>query len=190
MKVNLGRSFRHPILLLRTLSPFSLAHHPSCEQFSGHCVEIRGRRLCIGCFIGFPATFIALAVIVYASYLGVMRLVLLDALLLGVVIEGVLFLVKMVHHAKRVSARVAIKIAQATGIAFLLYAPISMPWSIGAKIVAVFVVWMTLNTLMSAQRMYETGKTCEACDYKARWSKCPGFRDVVRKLCDAGFLKQ
>ena len=190
MKVNLRRSFLHPILLLRTLSPFSLAHHPSCEQYSGHCVEVRGHRLCIGCFIGFPATFIALAAIILATYFGILRLTFINTLLLGVGIEGILFIGKAIRHARKVSARVATKIAQATGIAFLLYAPISMPWSIAAKIIAVLMIWMTINSLMSAQRMYETGKTCEACKYKARWSRCPGFRDVVKKLLDGGFLTQ
>jgi hypothetical protein len=119
-----------------------------------------------------------------------MRLALFDILLLGVIIEGMLFLVKTAHHSKRVSERVALKIAQATGIAFILFAPLSLPWSITAKTIAVLMIWMMLNTLMSAERMYETGKTCDACKYKARWSKCPGFRETVEKLFNAGFLSE
>jgi hypothetical protein len=129
-----------------------------------------------------------LAVVAFASYLGIVRLALFDVLLLGVIIEAALFAVKMAYHANRASARVALKIAQATGIAFLLYAPLSMPWSATAKFLALLMIWMTLNTLMSAVRMYETGKTCDACTYKGRWSRCPGFKETIRKLCEAGFV--
>ena len=29
---------------------------------------------------------------------------------------------------------------------------------------------------------------CEECEFKMRWSKCPGFRDTACKLIDADFI--
>jgi hypothetical protein len=146
--------------------------------------------LCIGCFIGFPTTFIALAVLVIASYFGTINLALFDIVLLGVLIEVAALLVKILHHSTHTSVRVVMKIVQATGIAFILFAPLSLPWPAIAKVLVVLMIWMTLNMAMSAVRMYETGKTCDACQYKARWSSCPGFRETVKKLYSAGFITE
>jgi hypothetical protein len=41
---------------------------------------------------------------------------------------------------------------------------------------------------MNARRMVEIGKTCEGCDYRGRWSRCPGFEDLLCDLVEEGFL--
>ena len=41
-------------------NPFLLAHHPSCEYFSGHTLNFRGWRLCLGCFVIYPSAIVSL----------------------------------------------------------------------------------------------------------------------------------
>lgn len=40
--------------------PLLLAHHPTCEYYSHHVVEIYGQKLCMGCFIVYPVGFFSL----------------------------------------------------------------------------------------------------------------------------------
>lgn len=178
---------RHPIMFLRSLSPFNWSHHPDCESFRHHCVQLRGRRLCIGCFIGFPVTIATFIALVIASSLGI-QLDLQEVLLLGLGIEVSALLIKTLHFSKRVLARVAMKIVQAVGLAFIFFSPLTLQAPILFKLFIVFMLWSLFNTLMGAVRIYETGKTCTACEHNGSWSKCPGFKNLVKQLGDSGFL--
>ena len=38
-------------------------HHPECEEYKDHTINIGKIRLCIGCFIGYPVTFLTIILI-------------------------------------------------------------------------------------------------------------------------------
>jgi len=44
--------------------PLLLAHHPTCEYYSHHVIELYERKLCMGCFIVYPVGFTSLFVLV------------------------------------------------------------------------------------------------------------------------------
>lgn len=65
----------------------------------------------------------------------------------------------------------------------------SLSSELGAKIGLILFLYYPIITLMSARRMAEIGKTCKGCDYRGRWSRCPGFADFLCHLVDEGFLR-
>jgi hypothetical protein len=38
------------------------------------------------------------------------------------------------------------------------------------------------------KRIAEVEKECTKCEYEMRWSKCPGFKDILCPLVDTKFL--
>lgn len=40
--------------------PLLLAHHPTCEYYDHHTMELYGQKVCMGCFIVYPVAFISL----------------------------------------------------------------------------------------------------------------------------------
>jgi hypothetical protein len=44
--------------------PLLLAHHPTCEYYSHHVIELYGRKLCMGCFVVYPVASASLLVLV------------------------------------------------------------------------------------------------------------------------------
>ncbi|MHA1460330.1 MAG: hypothetical protein ACTSO8_02515, partial [Promethearchaeota archaeon] len=55
-------------LVIKSFGSFFLRHHPECENFKGHAVKLRKHEFCIGCFIGYPTSFISIII------LGVLKL--------------------------------------------------------------------------------------------------------------------
>ncbi|MEJ2280003.1 MAG: hypothetical protein P8Y70_19990, partial [Candidatus Lokiarchaeota archaeon] len=45
-------------LYLKSLKPIILSHHPKCENFKDHTLNIGSRKFCIGCFVGYPSAII------------------------------------------------------------------------------------------------------------------------------------
>jgi len=44
--------------------PLLLAHHPTCEYYSHHVIELYGQKLCMGCFIVYPVGVVSLLILV------------------------------------------------------------------------------------------------------------------------------
>jgi len=107
---------------------------------------------------------------------------------LGFSIEATAFLIKVLHFSKRVSVRVGLKIVQAVGVGFWFFVPLTLQAPLLLELLVVFMLYMAANTIVGAVRVYETEKTCGACEYKGNWSKCPGFKKVTKRLYEAGFL--
>jgi hypothetical protein len=192
LKVLLRRAFRHPITLLKSMGSFSLAHHPECQAFDHHCIRLRGHRLCIGCFIGYPVFAISLASLFVLSFMGVnsflgIRFASLDAFLLGAALQATV-LVGKVLHTTRVSVKVVFKCVQAIGLAFVFFPALIVAVPILVKTYLLFMLWTAFNAITGATKMYEIGKTCSSCRYKSQWSQCPGFKRTLDKLYEAGFL--
>jgi hypothetical protein len=57
-----------------------------------------------------------------------------------------------------------------------------------AKFLFIIFLYFGFVTLLNIKRSFEIFKECEGCEYKMRWSKCPGFRNMACKAIDAEFL--
>lgn len=49
--------------------PLLLAHHPTCEFYDHHTFELYGHKLCMGCFIVYPVSFVSLSTLVILRFL-------------------------------------------------------------------------------------------------------------------------
>jgi hypothetical protein len=174
------------------MGSFSLAHHPECSAYDGHCVRLRGRRLCIGCFIGYPVFAASLVVLFALSYWGIksfLGLVFASsyAFIFGAALQLTLVLGKIVH-IRRVSMKVALKTVQAIGLAFMFFPVLVLAVPLLLKVYLVLVLWSGFSAVTGATKMFEMGKTCGSCKYKGQWSQCPGFKSTIDKLFKAGFV--
>jgi len=57
-----------------------------------------------------------------------------------------------------------------------------------AKIFFILILYFGFITILNIKRSLEIFKECETCEYKMRWSKCPGFRDTACKLLELEML--
>ena len=57
--------------LLANLNPLLLSHHPNCEKYKDHTFLLGKYRFCIGCFIGYPSSFLVfiIGIFVFPRYL-------------------------------------------------------------------------------------------------------------------------
>jgi hypothetical protein len=57
------------------------------------------------------------------------------------------------------------------------------------KMALILALYLAVITVLTIRRLLEISKTCEACEYRMRWSKCPGFNNLVCSLIEEGFIK-
>jgi hypothetical protein len=124
-----------------------------------------------------------------SSFLSI-RFGIVEAILIGIAFESVTIFVKAAHAGKSVPAKIAVKSSQAVGLGFIFIPFLILQAPVIFKLYILIMIWSFFNVAMGAIRIYETGKTCDACEYKSRWSRCPGFRETVEKLYKAGFLSE
>ncbi|WXG43999.1 MAG: hypothetical protein WED04_08210 [Promethearchaeati archaeon SRVP18_Atabeyarchaeia-1] len=188
MKLQLRRAVFHPLKFLRSLGPFALAHHPGCEQFANHSLRLRNHRFCIGCFIGYPAFIASIVILWISSFLFGIGFGFIEAIIVGIAFESATIIVKALHAGESAHAKIAVKSSQGVGLGFIFYPFLMLQAPIIFKVYILFIIWSAFNLIIGAVRLYETGRTCEACEYKSRWSKCPGFRETVKRLRSSGFI--
>jgi len=56
------------------------------------------------------------------------------------------------------------------------------------KVLFILVLYLGFVTVLNIKRSFEIVHECESCEYKMRWSRCPGFRDTVCRLITSGFV--
>jgi hypothetical protein len=59
---------------------------------------------------------------------------------------------------------------------------------LGFKLVFIVMLYFVFVTVLNIKRSYEIFRECEECEYKMRWSKCPGFREIACRLVEEGFV--
>lgn len=103
--------------------PLLLAHHPSCEYYSHHVVEIYGQKVCMGCFVVYPVGFFSL------TSLLLLRLTVLDATIsavstlalytVGFSLLSPKVIAKIVPGQRNKKTRIVTKAMLAIGLAFV-----------------------------------------------------------------------
>jgi hypothetical protein len=112
-------------------NPLLLAHHPTCDYYSHHVINIYGIKLCMGCFIVYPVGFLSL------MFLSSIRLTILSTEMIAVstlslYISGftLIFpkvLMKIVPGRRKRMTRVLTKALLAIGLAFVSYPMVFRP---------------------------------------------------------------
>ena len=110
----------------------------------------------------------------------------------GVVGVGISLLSSVLHLTKNKKVKGVAKLILGSSFAAIcisiLIAGGNLFTSLDMKAVIIFMLYVPIITIMNAKRIYDTTKECEACEYKMRWSKCPGFEDLICKFVDEGFI--
>ena len=190
--LNMRRVIRHPFIFLRATDPFITSHHPACDHFDHHQVTIWGRKWCIGCTfnsISFFSAMLALLVIWWYDESLLVRFYLFWG---GVGFSILYFLVTLSGISdERKKVKVGSKFLLGSGFAgicwsILLYE--GLLTNIVSKVFIILMLYFGFITMLNIKRSLEIFKECEDCEYKMRWSKCPGFRDAACKLLEVEML--
>lgn len=105
--------------------PLLLAHHPTCEYYSHHVVELYGQKVCMGCFIVYPVSFFSLASLL------LLRLTVLEATIraiptlflytAGVSLLSPKVVAKLAPGQRTKTTRILTKAALAVGLALVAF---------------------------------------------------------------------
>lgn len=166
-------------LYLKSLGPILLSHHPSCDKFENHSIKAGKYRLCIGCFIGYPAVILSIIM------LGIFRI---DAyfspdilFLIGLILISSFFLGLFGLTEKKL-LKIIQKIIIGIGAGFIFWGIWSLPNSFLINFLFFIMVYGAGLTVLNAQHAYGIIKGCKHCTYYKKWEECPGFRDVYLRF--------
>ncbi len=189
---DIHRITRSPLAFLKILGPLFLSHHPSCSKYEHHTIEIRGRRFCIGCLFN-TASFLLASLMLITVWLIDLSLLSRSWLLYGGIGGMVLYLVIGILHlseSKRKKIATKFLLGSSFSAIFILVVTAggSIELMIQEKYALVFALYLLVFTFLLIKRAREFLKICEPCEYKMRWSRCPGFIDTVCELIDRSFV--
>jgi len=172
----------------KSFIPFLLSHHPECEKFKGHTLNIGRYKLCIGCFIGYPAAFIAILV---TPFLNLHNLVPSQILLILGLIFLATFVLSPLNLTKIKSIKIIQKILIGIGAALLFWGIMTSPNPRSTNKIVSLLVIMILISLLNVYHVYGLYHICYKCDTPFDWGKCLGFqtiRDNFKKENLSNFL--
>ncbi len=190
--LNMRRVIRHPLLFLKVTDPFISSHHPACNHFDSHIITIRGRKWCIGCTFN-SISFFSAMIILFSIWLIDETFFVRFYLFWGGIAQSLLYFLLSVSNIteERKRAKVASKFLLGSGFAFICWSVLlfeGLFTNLAPKILLILLLYLGFVTILNIKRSFEIFKECEHCEYKMRWSKCPGFRDAACKLINADFL--
>jgi hypothetical protein len=191
--LDLRRVIRHPLLFLRVTDPFVTAHHPACGHFDEHVAIIRGKRWCIGCTFNsffFFGVMLALFLVWLVDSALLSRFYLFWGGIGATVIYFLLSFLSISDESKRV--KIFSKFLLGGGFAGVCWSILLIDGLFStmlvAKLVLIIILYLGFITVLNIKRSLEIFKECRGCEFKMRWSKCPGFRDVACRLINEGYI--
>jgi len=155
-------------------NPFLLAHHPSCDTFSNHILNVRGWQLCLGCFVIYPSAAIALALLFFLSDFHSIDY--LIAFYLALAMFGVNSVRKIIYKdnlPKKV--QVVFRVVLGISLAFILYSMWLAPRPEQYVIIGLFLAIAIGYNLFNSKKML---KICKECNQYPDFPKCEGLNNV------------
>ncbi len=192
LKFDVRRIFRRPLDFLKVLSPFLFSHHPNCSDFDGHTFRFRNRDWCIGCFFNTLFFFTALLML-FLQWIFVPSIINLRVLFYGGIGGlGLYFVLSLLHLNENIRMKIISKLILGFSFASVFFIVVTIggtiEYMIQEKYVLISLLFFLVLSILMAKRGLEIMKTCESCDYKMRWSKCPGFNEVICECIEEGFI--
>ena len=103
------------------------------------------------------------------------------------------FAASIVHATDGFRGKMTAKLLLGSGFAALCFAVLLYGDSIFAefdfKILVILALYFPVMFVLNAKRLLETSRECNSCEFKMRWSRCPGFRELVCRLLEKGFVR-
>jgi len=166
-------------LVIKSFGSFFLRHHPECENFKGHAIKLRKYEFCIGCFIGYPTSFISII------FLGVFKLN--ESIPSNyLIIYGILFMSTFFLSFSGVTKIKIIKIIQKIfigfGSALIFWGIFSLNFPVFTNSIIFLLVFGIILTVLNIYHAYGLYDTCKKCEFQFKWSQCPGFETIRNNL--------
>ncbi len=155
-------------------NPFLLAHHPSCDAFSNHTLNIRGWKLCLGCFVIYPSAIIALALLFLLSDFHSIDY------LMAFYISLAMFLVnsirKIVYKDNLPkSSQIVFRVILGISLASILYSIWLAPEPELYMIIGMFLAIAIGYNIFNSKKMLNT---CKECEQYPDFPKCEGLSNI------------
>jgi hypothetical protein len=193
LMLDMCRVIRHPLLFLRVTDPFVTAHHPVCTHFDEHIVTIHGRRWCIGCTFNSISFFGAMSILFVVWLLDSAYLNRFYLFWGGIVVIVVYFLFSFLGITdRRKRVKIFSKFLLGSGFAGICWSILLIDGLLSEyltfKLILIVILYLGFITILNIKRSLEIFKECRECEFKMRWSKCPGFRGIALKLIETRFI--
>ncbi len=188
---NRGLILRRPLRFIKAVSPLLTSHHPFCSVYEGHLFTLRGRKWCIGCFFNSLSFFMALGLLIVSS---IAVPLMIDRSYLfwgGAALVMVSFVMSALHLTDNRKLKVLSKLILGSSFACISWAILladGLTVNLELKAALIFTLYLAIVAVLGFRRIVEIEKECKACEYEMRWSKCPGFKDILCPLVDSKFL--
>ena len=168
--------FLTAILAITSFWPLIISHHPECDKFNNHTINIGKIRFCIGCFIGYPTAFIGILLI---DFLNISQVIPTDYLFIISIVFISTFFMSPLHLTRIKIVKIVQKFMIGLGSSFLFWAIWSLP---NPPIINYNIFSYTFTVLLGVLNFYHVLGflgTCYKCDTPFSWGKCSGF-DYIR----------
>jgi cation transport ATPase len=163
-----------------SFSPLFLSHHPECDKFSkSHTLNIGKLRFCIGCFVGYPAAFIALYLI---NLLNLDNSILYSLFLPLSICFLATFILSLLKLTKYKKVKIMQKIFIGIGAALLFSWIMGLANPPRTNYNIAFITIFILITVLNIYHAYGFLHTCYKCETPFDWGRCEGFRNIRNKM--------
>lgn len=155
----------------KSVAPMILSHHPPCETYKNHTINIGRVKLCIGCFIGYSSAILTILLVKILHDQNSFNLI--PILILGIILS-LAQLLSLTSLTERKSIKIMQKFLIGTGSGFIiifLYLTINLP--VTFKLVLIYIVISILVIPIGILHYRTSAKTCEKCKIKDIPGKCP-----------------
>ncbi|MHA1457853.1 MAG: hypothetical protein ACTSR5_18095 [Promethearchaeota archaeon] len=145
------------VLAILAFWPLVLSHHPECEKFDNHTINMGKLRFCIGCFNIIPT-----------DYFFIISIILIST-----------FFMSPLHLIRVKFVKIIQKFLIGLGSSFLFWAIWSLP---NPPLTNYFIFMYTFSIIIGVLNFYHVYGflgTCYKCDTPFSWGKCNGF-DTIR----------
>ena len=166
-------------LIIKSFGSFLLRHHPECVNFKGHTIKLRKHEFCIGCFIGYPTSFITILI------LGFFKLneIIPSNYLINL---GILFMSTFFLSFTRVTNIKIVKIIQKIfigfGSALIFWGIFSLNFTFFINYIIFLLVFSILLTVLNIYHAYGLYNECKKCEFQFKWGQCSGFEAIRNNL--------
>jgi hypothetical protein len=155
----------------KSIAPMLISHHPPCDTFKNHTINIGKLKLCIGCFIGYPSAILTIIITIILYNRNSFNLI--PVLILGIILS-LTQLLSLTSITEVKSIKIIQKFLIGAGSGFIiifLYLTIKLP--VFFKVVIIFGCVSILIIPIGILHYRVSSKTCKMCKLKEIPGKCP-----------------
>ncbi|MBD3256447.1 MAG: hypothetical protein GF383_15220 [Candidatus Lokiarchaeota archaeon] len=170
--------FKKYFQYLKCLKPLLLSHHPVCDKFSNHVITIGKKKLCIGCFIGYPSTIIGIIILYFSDLINILDRTLF--LSIGTLLLST-FILSLLNLAEIKIVKIIQKICLGLGAAFLFWWIWTLSNFFFLNLIYFLLIFGFLSALLNAYHTYGWYRICRKCEHSLNWRECPsGFQKIMQ----------